>query len=53
MPWWGWMLVGWSVLAVAVAAWVAAAARVARRRERAARAHQYEDAAGEQWREAG
>jgi hypothetical protein len=41
MPWWGWALVGWAVIATVAALWLAAAAGIARTRERAARRHQY------------
>jgi hypothetical protein len=43
MPWWGWLLLGWVALALVVGFWVAAAAAIARRRERAARAYRYQD----------
>lgn len=41
MPWWGWLLLGWSVLAVAAGFWIGATAALTRRRERDARAHLY------------
>ena len=45
MPWWGWLLVAWAVLGTAAGLWMGAAAGVARRRERVARAHETADAA--------
>jgi hypothetical protein len=41
MSWWGWLLLAWAATATVAALWMAAAGRIARRRERAARAHQY------------
>lgn len=52
VPWWGWALVAWSVLAVFAAGWLAKAARIARSRERATRAHQYDEATQRECREA-
>jgi uncharacterized membrane protein len=42
VPWWAWVLLGWAVVATVVSFWLASAAGLARRREREARAHQYE-----------
>jgi flagellar biosynthesis/type III secretory pathway M-ring protein FliF/YscJ len=41
MPWWGWLLVAWAVVATVAALWLGATAAIARRRERATRARQY------------
>jgi hypothetical protein len=43
MTWWGWLLVAWGTLATLAAFWLGGAARLARRREQAARAYQYEN----------
>jgi hypothetical protein len=37
MSWWAWLLIGWIVVASIAALWLGAAARVIKRRERAAR----------------
>lgn len=42
MPWWGWLLVGWASAAVVAGLIVGKVAAKARGRERAARAHLYE-----------
>jgi hypothetical protein len=52
MPWWGWVLLGWAFVAALTAAWLGAAASIARRREREARAHQYGAAIEQERREA-
>jgi hypothetical protein len=44
MPWWVWLLSIWGVVGLAVAFWIGAAATIARRRERAVRAHQQGEA---------
>ncbi len=53
MPWWVWLLSIWGVVAVAGAFWVGAAAAIARRRERAVRAHQRSEALQRDWPETG
>jgi hypothetical protein len=52
VPWWGWLLLGWLLLAGFTAAWLGAAASIARGRERAVRAHQYGAAMEEEWQRA-
>jgi hypothetical protein len=49
VQWWGWLLIGWVFLAGLTAAWLGAAASVARGRERAIRGHQYGDAMEQEW----
>jgi hypothetical protein len=43
MPWWAWLLLVWAVVATAAGLLLGAVAAKARARERAARAHVYED----------
>ncbi|SNR33226.1 hypothetical protein [Blastococcus mobilis] len=53
MPWWVWLLSIWGVVGLAVSFWIGAAAAIARRRERAVRAHQRSEALERDRREAG
>jgi hypothetical protein len=53
MSWWGWLLLAWAVTATVAASWLAAAAGIARRRERASRAYQYGEAMEQESRQPG
>jgi hypothetical protein len=50
MPWWGWLALTWLIIATVAVFWLGAIAAMSRRRERAARAHQYREAAEQQGR---